>query len=326
MSLKSSKPKLSRSILLNMLLTTVLSVSLLGGLWIRSDYSIYRKESTAIRENLITSYKELLKTEVSKTSSYIAYQKKHVEPRSREIVRSRVNEAHAIALNIFTQYRGKRTLGEMQEMVIDALRPIRFNNGRGYYFAFNISGIEILHADKPEMEGKDMLPVRGAKGEYVVRDMLDIVKRNGEGFYEYTWTKPGLKGHFSKVAYVKSFAPFGWIIGTGEYLDDVVSDVQKEVIGYIEQIRYQKDGYIFAGQWDGVSLSGPAKGKNMWDVTDSNGKKLVQELIRLSKEGGGYFEYVMPKLESKAGAKVELCCWCAGVAVLCGNRYIHRRN
>ncbi len=299
---KHSKPKLSRSILKNMLLATVLSTGLLGTLWIHSEYKTFRTESGAIREKFLTSYKELLKTEVNKASSYIEYQKERVEPRLKESIQERVNEAHAIALNIFNQYRGKRTFVEMQEMVKEALRSIRFNKGRGYYFAFNLRGIEELYADKPEMEGKDMLSVQGAKGEYVVKDMLDIVRRDKEGFYKYTWMKPNKEGHFPKIAYVKLFEPFGWVIGTGEYLDDVESDIQKEVIGFIEQIRYKEDGYIFVGQWDGVSLTIPAKGQNMWNVTDSNGKKIVQELIRLAKEGSGYFEYVMPKLQDKRPA------------------------
>jgi PAS domain S-box-containing protein len=285
-----------------MLLAAVLSTGLLGTLWIHSEYITFRTESGAIREKFFTSYKEFLKTEVNKASSYIEYQKERVEPRLKESIQDRVNEAHSIALNIFNQYRGKRTLIEMQEMVKEALRSIRFNKGRGYYFAFNLRGIEELFADRPEMEGKDMLSVRGAKGEYVVKDMLDLVRRDKEGFYEYTWTKPNRKGHFPKIAYVKLFEPFGWVIGTGEYLDDVESDIQKEVIGFIEQIRYKEDGYIFVGQWDGVSLTIPAKGQNMWNVTDSNGKKIVQELIRLAKEGSGYFEYVMPKLQDKRPA------------------------
>jgi signal transduction histidine kinase len=178
-----------------------------------------------------------------------------------------VNEAYAIASNIFNLYREKRTQAEMQEMVKDALRPIRFNEDRGYYFAFNLQGIETLFADRPEMEGKDMLPVQGAQGEYVVRDMLDIVKSQKEGFYQYTWTKPNKEGHFSKIAFVKLFEPFGWVFGTGEYLDDVEGDIQEEVVEFIEKIRFGGDGYVFVGQWDGVSLTRPAKGINMWDVT-----------------------------------------------------------
>jgi two-component system, cell cycle sensor histidine kinase and response regulator CckA len=296
---KWNKQKLSRSIIVNLLLATILSIGLLGSLWIQSEYAQLKTELSAMRENFLSSHKALLKTELSKALTYIEYQKAGAGPRLRQSIQERVHEANAIALNIFHQYQGKKTLAEMQQMVKDALRAIRFNQGRGYYFAFNFNGIEELFADRPEMEGKDMLPVRGAKGEYVVRDMLDVVKRGEEGFYEYSWTKPNNEGQFPKMAYVKSFAPFGWVIGTGEYLDDVESDIQKEVIGFIEQIKFGEDGYVFAGQWDGVSLCGPAKGQNMWDVTDSHGRKIVQEMIRLVKEGGGYLEYVMPRLEDK---------------------------
>ena len=66
----------------------------------------------------------------------------------------------------------------------------------------------------------------------------------------------------------------------------------------IETIRFGDGGYIFAGQWDGLSLLNPAKGRNMIDVTDANGVKIVQELIRIARSGGGYVRYVMPKLNS----------------------------
>ena len=101
---------------------------------------------------------------------------------------------------------------------------------------------------------------------------------------------------------MKLFEPFGWVLGTGEYLDDVEKDIQKEVIEFVEKIRFGADGYVFVTQWDGVSLTQPAKGRNMWDVTDSNGTKIVQEMIRLAKAGSGYLEYVMPRLEDKRPA------------------------
>jgi PAS domain S-box-containing protein len=92
------------------------------------------------------------------------------------------------------------------------------------------------------------------------------------------------------------------VIGTGEYLDDVKNDIQNEVVEFIEQMTYRGDGYVFAGNWDGLSLSGPSKGKIMYDVTDVNGIKIVKELIHLAKQGGGYLEYVMPKLENQRPA------------------------
>jgi PAS domain S-box-containing protein len=302
MTIKRNKPNLSRRIMIFFLLTAFFSISLLGFFWIQSEYSAFRTESESMRVRYLNAHKDLLKTEVNTALSYIEYQKARVEPRLKQSIQGRVNEAYAIALNIFNLYREKRTPAEIQEMVKDALRPIRFNEDRGYYFAFNLQGIETLFADRPEMEGKDMLPIQGAQDEYVVRDMLDIVKSQKEGFYQYTWTKPNKEGHFSKIAFVKMFEPFGWVLGTGEYLDDVEGDIQEEVIEFIEKIRFGRDGYVFVGQWDGVSLTRPAKGRNMWDVTDSLGTKIVQEMIRLAKEGSGYLEYVMPKLDDKRPA------------------------
>jgi PAS domain S-box-containing protein len=182
-------------------------------------------------------------------------------------------------------------------MIKDALRPIRFNNGRGYYFATNLNGTEELFADRPEMEGKDMLPIRGGRGEFVVRDMIDLVERSGEGFYEYAWNKPGKEdNHHHKVAFVKFFEPCNWLIGTGEYIEDVEEDIRRETVERIDQISFGKDGYIFATTWGGIVLTGPQKGKNMIDVTDVNGVKVVRELIEISKRGGGYLEYVMPPI------------------------------
>jgi len=129
--------------------------------------------------------------------------------------------------------------------------------------------------------------------------MIAIIKNSGEGFYSYTWTKPDAAGKdFPKIAYVKHFEPFDWLIGTGEYMDDVVRDIQQEVLARIERITFGEDGYIFAGQYDGLSLSGPAKGRNLIDLIDADGVPIVRELIAAAKSNGGYVSYVMPKFNS----------------------------
>ncbi len=83
-----------------------------------------------------------------------------------------------------------------------------------------------------------------------------------------------------------------------QYTEDLMNQIKSEVLARIETIRFGDGGYIFAGQWDGLSLLNPAKGRNMIDVTDANGVKIVQELIRVARSGGGYVRYHMPKLNS----------------------------
>ena len=78
------------------------------------------------------------------------------------------------------------------------MRPIRFSKGRGYYFAFSKEGIIELLSDRPDMEETSMIDTPGGKGEYVVRDMLEIIAQYDEGFYEYHWTMPGKEGNDHK--------------------------------------------------------------------------------------------------------------------------------
>ncbi len=290
------KPSISRSFLINMCVVAIVSIGLLVGLWTWAEYADFREESEALRSRLLEDYKDSIRNEVQKAVDYIEYMKSQTEKRLRSSIKERVYEAHAIASHIYEINHGKKSPEEIQSLIREALRPIRFNQGRGYYFATNLNGIEELFADRPEMEGRDMLPVRGGQGEYVVRDMIELVKQKGEGFYQYTWSKPNVEGrNFPKIAFVKLFEPYNWFFGTGEYLDDVEKEIQEEVLSRISTIRFANEGYIFVGQWDGLSLAEPGKGKNMLHATDVNGVKIVQELIRRAQSGGGFVNYVLPK-------------------------------
>ncbi len=167
------------------------------------------------------------------------------EKRLEASIQERVDEACAVAMNIYAENKDSKSGDEIKKMIRDALRPIRFSQGRGYYFAFNMDGIEELFADRPEMEGKGMLEVQGAKGEYVVRDMIALLKAEGKGFYSYTWSKPGeTNPEHMKIAYMKYFEPYGWGIGTGEYVEDVEKEIQEEVLERIATLRFEKEGYF----------------------------------------------------------------------------------
>ncbi|MFC1811331.1 cache domain-containing protein [Thermodesulfobacteriota bacterium] len=297
------KISISTAYLYSMLLITVLSILIVGYLWISYVSNRFAAESDALKTEYIEFHESMVKNEVEKVIDFISYKHSQVEARLKQDIKNRTYEAYEIAMNIYKENKGDKSSSEIEKMAKDALRPIRFNNGRGYFFATELNGVERLFADRPELEGKNLIGMQDTKGKFVIKDMIDIVKDRTEDFYEYTWTKPNAKGKdFPKIAFVKHFEPFDWFIGTGEYLDDVDEDIQKEVLNRIEQIRFGKNGYIFAGSWDGLTLSGPAKGKNMYDVTDANGVKIVQKLIAYAKTGGGFVRYVMPGLDGKKSA------------------------
>ena len=296
------KISLYNTFLIYLVLVSVISVFSVGYLWISSEKSKFKEEANILRAAYLETQKETIKREVNRALSFVDYMQSQTEKRLKETIKNRVYEAYSIASNIYKQHKNKKSVEEIKKIIKDALRPIRFNKGRGYYFAFDLDGIETLFPVRPDMEGKNMLSVRGGKGELAVSDMLDVIRKKGEGFYNYTWPKPGEKGYFPKIAFAKLFEPTGWVIGTGEYLDDVEKDIQEECLKWISNIKFGNGGYVFAGQWDGLILSGPETGKNMYSVEDINGVKIVQELIKAAKSGGGFVRYVLPKFEGKKHA------------------------
>ncbi|MFH2091215.1 MAG: cache domain-containing protein [Pseudomonadota bacterium] len=296
---------IKKLLLHNMIFITLISFVCLYFFWILNEYTKFNEESVSVKEKFVASEKERLKIQVQTVLEYVQYMRNQTEKRLQDSIKGRVNEACAIALNIYYENKKLKSRDEIKKIIKDALRPIRFNQNRGYYFAFNMEGIEELFADRPEMEGKNMLTVQGAKGEYVVSDMIEIIKTHEEGFYSYTWSKPGeLSVKHLKIAYVKYFEPCGWGIGTGEYVEDVVKEIQEEVLERISKLRFEKEGYFFGSVYGGKSLFTNGKiengTKNIWELTDSKGVKIIQEQNRAAKEpGGGFVSYIWQKRDSE---------------------------
>jgi PAS domain S-box-containing protein len=280
---------------ISLLVTTSLLVT--GYMWLSDNYGYFSDETTHIRETYIIEQKNLVRTQVLGIVDYIDHRRNQAEEDLKSRLKARVYEAHSIAMNLHEQNKGKRPEAEIRKMVKDALRPIRFLNGRGYYFATRLDGLEELFADRPEFEGKDLIDMRDTQGQYVIRDMIDITRNEGEGFYKYKWTKPGTEGRgYPKVAFVKHFEPFDWFIGTGEYLDDFERDIREEVFSRIARIRYGENGYFFIVSYEGFVLVNDTQpdilGKNLWNMTDPGGIKVIQEEVRLAKQpSGGFLDY-----------------------------------
>ncbi len=283
-----------------MMLVALISIGGIGTLWITQQYFHFINEAEKIRAEQIESREIMLMQQVQSSTDYINFKRSQAVGRVNKNIKDRVYEAHTIATHIYNSHKHEKTPEELKAMVRETLRQIRFNDGRGYYFATSLKGIEQLFTDRPELEGKNLINMQDSQGAFVIQDMIKIVQNKGEDFYSYRWTKPDEEGKkFRKISFIKLFEPFDWFIGTGEYLDDMEKAIQQEVLARISEIKFGRDGYVFAGQWNGLSLSGPSRGENMYDIVDSNGVKIVQDLISMAKGDGGFVSYVMPKLEGK---------------------------
>ncbi|HEX2669363.1 MAG TPA: cache domain-containing protein [Polyangiaceae bacterium] len=90
----------------------------------------------------------------------------------------------------------------------------------GYFFLYDQSGTCLVHPRQPELVGRNLHDVVDAQGRRVIPALIATAQR-GSGFQRYTWQKPSTRSPTEKLSYVSLLQPWGWMMGTGVYLDDV---------------------------------------------------------------------------------------------------------
>ncbi|MBT4526820.1 MAG: PAS domain S-box protein [Deltaproteobacteria bacterium] len=288
-----------------MIFIAFISIGLWSLIWIQGEYSTFKSESDSIRVKYLQSQKLMLKKEVTGVVKYIKTMRKQAEQKLEFTLKERVDEAHKIAMNIYQENTDSKDLSEIKKMIKDALRPIRFFDGRGYYFAFSMDGVEQLYPAHPEFEGKNLIGLQDSKGNFVIQDEIKMIKTSGEGFIKSYWSKPDKDPalQFPQMSFVKYFKPLDWYFGTGDYLDDFEAQIQKEILNRVIHLRFGAEGYFFGSTYQGDPLFSNGKitidSGNVWNLTDPNGVKIIQEQRKaVENPEGGVVYYSWHKLNT----------------------------
>lgn len=198
-----------------------------------------------------------------------------------------------------------------------------FNNLKGefvkndlYVFVFGSKdGIMHAHGGAPDgLVGLQVLDLRDASGKALIREMLDVATAKGEGQVQYVWLNRVSNRVEDKTAFVRKVGDY--VVGVGFYvprssaeqakafLDRAVAEVGKA--GAEAAFRefndrrgrfVQEDLYVFVVGLDdarfyAMGATPGLVGADVRDLKDAAGKPIVQEMIRLAREGGGEYEYV----------------------------------
>jgi len=109
---------------------------------------------------------------------------------------------------------------EAQKAALAELATLRYG-GQEYFWVNDMTPTMVMHPMKPELIGKDLGGMADPNGKHLFVEFVETVKRSGAGFVDYMWPKPGSEAPVAKISYVQGFAPWGWVVGSGIYLDDV---------------------------------------------------------------------------------------------------------
>ncbi|WP_372738449.1 cache domain-containing protein [Neptunomonas sp.] len=290
-----SDQKLIRLIKVAPVLVVGIFIILLSAIIIYNNHTKATSDIKSLRNNFMDLQKAVAKSQVEQVFQDIQFEKNQTEASLKHNIRQRVNEAYAIAENIYQQHKDKSE-AEVTRLITDSLRSISFNGGRGYFFIYKTNGLSVMHPLLPQMEGKSKWGLQDVKGSYIVQEMGELVKTKGESFYHWWFVKPqNNTQEFEKIGFGKYFAPYDWFIGTGEYLTDVENDIKQRLLERISNIRYGKNGYVFVIDYQGNYLSHFKEslvGTNNLDGKGANGFPFVRKIIQTAKQGGDYVEYI----------------------------------
>ena len=269
----------------------------------------YQNRTQQIEQEMLEHAKQQIQQQALFIRSWIVNENKHAAERLHQQLQTTVTQATTTATHLVNQYQDTMSKAQLSKLVTDTLRPLRFNHDRGYIFATRLDGTTLLFNDHPELEGQNMLAFQDENGVYYVQEMVKLCREHGEGFVNYSISKPGSNStNNRKIAYVAYFPPLDCFIGTGEYLDDFTAETKQIAIDRLHHLALGHSISIFGASYAGISLFGPGKGQNVINVQDQNGIFVVKELIHAAKQGGGFVQYQMPdKVTQNNYNKISYC-------------------
>lgn len=209
---------------------------------------------------------------------------------------------------------------DAKKEAIEALKAMRYDDGVGYLW---INTNErptpkmIMHATIPELDGQILDAPRFdcalGRNENLFRAMVDVCEEYGKGYVDYLWPKPthhGLTDRVPKLSYVEPFRPWGWIVGTGLYIDDIEADadkrlaaVLKELQAYFARVKVGESGYTFLFNGDEEMLIHPyMAGEDLSKYPNpSTGNPILVDLKKAANSPSQNLKYIWDKPPDHSG-------------------------
>lgn len=143
-----------------------------------------------------------------------------------------IRELTESAWNILARFEaeegaGRLTRSEAQAAAIAQVRSLHYGQqSKDYFWIIDETPRMVVHPYRPDLEGADLSGFGDPEGKLLFVEMVHVVQREGAGYVSYMWQwKDESARIVPKLSYVKGFAPWGWILGTGVYTEDVDAEI-----------------------------------------------------------------------------------------------------
>ena len=210
------------------------------------------------------------------------------------------------------QQKGLLPEPEAKKRAADLVRNLRFDNGN-YFWIDTTAGINVVLLGR-DQEGKTRWEAKDQKGNMFIQDLIKNGSKDGGGFTDYWFAKPNEKEALPKRAYSLLFKPYGWVVGTGNWTDDIEkvvakrqaenqADLQKSILMMVALCLGALALSIGLALYFGKQFSTPiqAATKRLGIMSDGDFSKEVEPALLDRKDEFGEMGQAFDKLNRRMG-------------------------
>jgi methyl-accepting chemotaxis protein len=139
------------------------------------------------------------------------------------------------AWGVLAAQQAREAAGELShaqalEAAFQAVKAMRYEKGN-YVWIQDFDANMKMHPVRADLVGRSMAQGKDEEGRFIYREFSEVAKTRSEGYVRYAFTKPGVQGIVPKISFVKAFTPWGLVLGSGVYLDDVAAEQRRMALG-----------------------------------------------------------------------------------------------
>ena len=194
------------------IITSVSVASLVGGISIYNEMNGSKQSVSEISESLHSDFDQIAKFEVQAAMSVI--QSVYARQESGEL---RPEQAKLLAA--------------------DLIRKMKYGV-EGYFWIDTFDGVNVAYLGR-DTEGKSRFQSKDANGKYFIQEIIANAQKEDGGFTNYAFPKRGSDTPLPKRSYSLAFKPYSWVLGTGNYIDDIDARVHAKEIGLQGMLHHQ---------------------------------------------------------------------------------------
>ncbi len=178
-------------------------IVLFVGMVFYGEYNDFDDEAALIKKKYIETQKETIVFDTHRVLKFIKYMYDHRDKTQNEKV--------------------------LKEQILHSIEELYGRqDGTGYIFIYDFNGVVLSDPIQRQNIGKNLYDIEDTNGVKVIEDLINISYHPKGGFVEYLWLKPTTGELSPKISYAESFKAWGWMIGTGVYLDEVEKSIDKQ--------------------------------------------------------------------------------------------------